>query len=60
MSKQHEHKEPIDFEARLVDCPQCGLRFNDWFFWPGKGNYCWPCYHNTGQVYVRIEKGVEQ
>ncbi len=35
------------------------LRFNDWFFWPGVGNYCWPCYHATGKIYTRRER-IEQ
>lgn len=31
--------------------PRCGLHFSEWFFWPGIGDYCWPCYRDTGVVY---------
>lgn len=31
-------------------CLRCNVRFNDWFFWPGHGNYCWPCYRKTGLI----------
>lgn len=34
-------------------CPQCDLPFSDWFWWPGKGDYCWPCYKATGKIFVR-------
>lgn len=34
-------------------CPKCGERFSEWFFWPGRGDYCYPCYEKTGVIYVR-------
>lgn len=34
-------------------CPNCELPFSDWFWWPGKGNYCWPCYKNHGYIIFR-------
>jgi hypothetical protein len=47
---------PPTSHNHLEHCPQCGLHFNDWFFWPGIGNYCWPCYHKSGKIYARKEK----
>lgn len=44
-----EVKEP-------AKCPNCGLPFSDWFWWPLKGNYCWPCFNRTGKFYVRRPK----
>ena len=46
-------------EARLrrgrpsETCPRCGRPFSDWFFWPGIGNYCWPCYHWNGIIIAK-------
>ncbi len=34
-------------------CPNCGLPFSDWFFWPGIGDYCWPCYNKTGEIFTK-------
>ena len=25
-------------------CPRCRRPFSRWFFWPGKGLFCWPCW----------------
>jgi len=41
--------------SKCKTCPNCGLPFSDWFWWPGKGNYCWPCYNKTGKLFVKKE-----
>lgn len=41
------------FHSPDTHCPRCGRKFSEWFFWPGKGDYCWPCYHETEQIVVR-------
>lgn len=24
-------------------CPDCALRYSEWYYWPGIGEYCFPC-----------------
>lgn len=56
MSQGHYRDyEPIAVVAKSNCCPECNRRFSDWFFWPGKGNYCWPCYRKTRRIIVRKE-----
>ncbi len=42
-------------EPTRPECPNCGLPFSDWFWWPGKGNYCWPCYKKHGYIITAKE-----
>ena len=37
-------------------CPNCNIPFNEWFYWPGLGDYCYPCYTATGVIYCRDGK----
>ena len=30
---------------RVLCCPNCHIRFSDWFTWGEYGRYCYPCYH---------------
>lgn len=46
-------RAPLESRGPETHCPNCGLRFNEWFFWPGEGDYCFPCYYQTGYIYVR-------
>jgi len=34
-------------------CPKCLTQFSEWFYWPGRGCYCWPCYIETGRIITR-------
>jgi len=40
-------------------CPRCNRSFAYMFLWPGVGTYCWPCYHETGDIYVMQEAAAE-
>lgn len=35
-------------------CPCCSRPFSDWFWWPGKGLYCWPC-RKTYDVIITLD-----
>ncbi len=59
MEKRKIHRNRRAFFADMdtrtpgETCPYCGLRFSSWFWWPGKGLYCWPCYKFLGATVVR-------
>lgn len=40
---------------RFDRCPNCGRRFNYWFFWPHPdiGEYCYPCYSEHKKIFTR-------
>lgn len=46
-------------EHKLDKCPNCGMRFSDWFVWPDPKRhmlvrYCYPCgpFRNRSGVYT--------
>ena len=40
-------------DLRKDKCRYCARPFNSWFTWPGKGDYCWPCYTEHGIISIR-------
>lgn len=46
--------------AKLKEkCPKCKRKFSDWFFWPGMGNYCFPCYIESDRKLLIIAKEIK-
>ena len=45
------------FRLRLGRCPECGIRFSDWFIWDGHHRHCFPCWDHSRYTYTFLDNG---